>query len=113
MDKIGLDGVAEELKKEGFAEEAVDKYLSLFEKAEGTENGLVTLCDTLIEAGFLEEEVKQNLTEIIDSVEATKAADFKMVFDPTLVRGMGYYTGTIFEIAMPEFGGSCGRRWPL
>lgn len=31
-----------------------------------------------------------------------------MVFDPTLVRGMGYYTGTIFEIAMPEFGGSCG-----
>lgn len=77
MDKIGLDGVAEELKKEGFAEEAVDKYLSLFEKAEGTENGLVTLCDTLIEAGFLEEEVKQNLTEIIDSVEATKAADFK------------------------------------
>ena len=97
MDKIGLDGVAEELKKEGFAEEAVDKYLSLFEKAEGTENGLVTLCDTLIEAGFLEEEVKQNLTEIIDSVEATKAADFKMVFDPTLVRGMGYYTGTIFE----------------
>lgn len=108
MDKIGLDGVAEELKKEGFAEEAVDKYLSLFEKAEGTENGLVTLCDTLIEAGFLEEEVKQNLTEIIDSVEATKVADFKMVFDPTLVRGMGYYTGTIFEIAMPEFGGSCG-----
>ena len=108
MDKIGLDGVAEELKKEGFAEEAVDKYLSLFEKAEGTENGLVTLCDTLIEAGFLEEEVKQNLTEIIDSVEATKAADFKMVFDPTLVRGMGYYTGTIFEISMDEFGGSVG-----
>ena len=31
-----------------------------------------------------------------------------MVFDPTLVRGMGYYTGTIFEIAIPEFGGSCG-----
>ena len=100
--------ILEELKKEGFADEAVNKYLSLFEKAEGAENGLVTLCDTLIEAGFLEEEVKQNLTEIIDSVEATKAADFKMVFDPTLVRGMGYYTGTIFEIAMPEFGGSCG-----
>ncbi len=31
-----------------------------------------------------------------------------MVFDPTLVRGMSYYTGTIFEIAMPQFGGSCG-----
>lgn len=31
-----------------------------------------------------------------------------MVFDPTLVRGMSYYTGTIFEIAMPELGAACG-----
>ena len=31
-----------------------------------------------------------------------------MVFDATLVRGMSYYTGTIFEIALPGFGGSCG-----
>ena len=38
----------------------------------------------------------------------TKEAEFDLVFDPTLVRGMSYYTGTIFEIAMPEFGGSCG-----
>ncbi len=58
--------------------------------------------------GHLEENVRQNLTEIISSVEQSKSADFKMVFDPTLVRGMGYYTGTIFEIAIPEFGGSCG-----
>ena len=35
-------------------------------------------------------------------------AEFALVFDPTLVRGMSYYTGTIFEIAIPEFGGSCG-----
>ncbi len=48
------------------------------------------------------------MTEIIETVEQVKQADFKMVFDPTLVRGMGYYTGTIFEIAIPEFGGSCG-----
>ena len=31
-----------------------------------------------------------------------------MVFDPTLVRGMSYYTGTIFEVSMPQYGGSCG-----
>ena len=42
------------------------------------------------------------------SVDATKAADFKIVFDPTLVRGMSYYTGPIFEISMDEFGGSVG-----
>ena len=41
-------------------------------------------------------------------MKATKSSDFEIVFDATLVRGMSYYTGTIFEIAMPEFGGSCG-----
>ena len=48
------------------------------------------------------------MTEISSAVEAAKGADFELVFDPTLVRGMSYYTGTIFEIAIPEFGGSCG-----
>ena len=52
--------------------------------------------------------MEQNLLEIIKSVEAAKTADFKLVFDPTLVRGMSYYTGTIFEISMPEFGAACG-----
>ena len=42
------------------------------------------------------------------SAEAAKTADFKISFDPTLVRGMSYYTGPIFEIAMDEFGGSVG-----
>ena len=46
--------------------------------------------------------------EILSSVRAVQADTFELVFDPTLVRGMSYYTGTIFEIAMPEFGGSCG-----
>lgn len=64
------------------------------------------LADTL--EGFLEPEIAQSLREIMDSVKATKASDFEIVFDATLVRGMSYYTGTIFEIAMPEFGGSCG-----
>lgn len=106
MDKIGLDGVAEELAKEGYAQESVDKYLGLFKGVETAENGIKYLASTL--EGFLEPEVEQNLLEIIDSVEAAKTAEFKMVFDPTLVRGMSYYTGTIFEIAMPELGAACG-----
>lgn len=52
--------------------------------------------------------MSDNLKEIAACVNDTKAAEFDLVFDPTLVRGMSYYTGTIFEIAMPEFGGSCG-----
>ena len=106
MDKIGKDGVAEELEKEGFSKESIEKYLSLFDGVEQAENGLKYLADTL--ADFLEDGVYENLQEIITAVEATKTAKFDLVFDPTLVRGMGYYTGTIFEIVMPELGAACG-----
>lgn len=106
MDKIGKDGVAEELLNAGFAKESIDKYLGLFDGIEKAENPIVYLAQEL--AGVMDADVEQNLTEIIESVDKTKAADFEIVFDPTLVRGMSYYTGTIFEIAMPEFGGSCG-----
>ena len=68
--------------------------------------GVGFLQETL--GGYLDEEISGNLREIAQTVEAAKAADFALVFDPTLVRGMSYYTGTIFEIAIPEFGGSCG-----
>lgn len=106
MDKIGMDGVAKELEGEGYAKESVDKYLVLFQGVESAENGIKYLAETL--GSFLEESVEKNLLEIIDSVESAKTADFKIVFDPTLVRGMSYYTGTIFEITMPELGAACG-----
>ena len=107
MDKIGLEGVAQELEEQGFAKDSIEKYLALFKgMEEHKQNGLEFLADSL--GDFLDADVKQNLDEIIKSVSATKCADFEMVFDPTLVRGMSYYTGTIFEIAIPEFGGSCG-----
>lgn len=106
MDKIGLEGVEQELLEKGFGSESVDKYLTLYRELEKQENGVAYLAETL--QGVLEPSVAEGLQEIIDSVTATKAADFKVVFDATLVRGMSYYTGTIFEIALPGFGGSCG-----
>ena len=106
MDKIGREGVEKELLESGFDPAGVERYLSLFESLGQTEDGLSWLKETLGDA--LESGVIENLQEIVESVTQTKAADFEMVFDPTLVRGMSYYTGTIFEIAIPEFGGSCG-----
>ena len=108
MDKIGPDGVSEELVKAGFGKESVDKYLGLFKATEGkdTKEALLIIADML--GDFLDSETREGLSEIISSVEATKEAQFEMVFDPTLVRGMSYYTGTIFEVAMPQYGGSCG-----
>ena len=106
MDKIGLKGVEAELLEKGFGKECVDKYLGLYQALSEQENGVAYLAETL--QGVLEPSVSEGLQEIIDSVSATKSSDFKMVFDATLVRGMSYYTGTIFEISMPEFGAACG-----
>ncbi len=109
MDKIGLDGVKKELLESGYEAEGVEKYLELFtglENVKEVREGLDFLTGKL--GDYLDAEVAESLRQIADSVNATKAADFELVFDPTLVRGMSYYTGTIFEIAMPQFGGSCG-----
>ncbi len=106
MDKIGIDGVKEELLEAGYTEAQTDKYLGLFQGMEKAEEPIVYITETL--ADFLSEGLKESFQEIIDSVEATKGDFFELKFDPTLVRGMSYYTGTIFEVAMPEFGGSCG-----
>ena len=109
MDKIGLEGVAAELEEEGYAKESIDKYLELFELLKDRKDvaeGVAFLKDKL--GGFLDQEVADSLTEIATAVNATKNAEFTLVFDPTLVRGMSYYTGTIFEIAMPELGAACG-----
>ena len=106
MDKIGLEGVKEELVSCGYSEASVDKYLNLFDKASGDIEGVRFIKNEL--GDFLDAEVSENLETIITSVENAKSAEFKMQFDPTLVRGMSYYTGPIFEISMDEYGGSVG-----
>ena len=100
MDKIGLEGVAAELGEEGYAKESIDKYLELFELLKDRKDvaeGVAFLKDKL--GDFLDQEVADSLTEIATAVNATKNAEFTLVFDPTLVRGMS---------AMPELGAACG-----
>ena len=106
MDKIGLEGVEKELIEEGYAKEAVEKYLGLFKVITNDVEG-VRYCGEVLK-DVLDKDSASNLETIISTVDACKTADFKIVFDPTLVRGMSYYTGPIFEISMDEFGGSVG-----
>ena len=106
MDKIGLEGVSEELEKEGFARESIDTYLGMFREITSDIQGVRYIKEKLKDV--LDPKVAEDLETIIASVDAVKSADFKISFDPTLVRGMSYYTGPIFEIAMDEFGGSVG-----
>ena len=108
MDKIGLSGIREELLGSGYTADAVDRYLQLFDACEGKTgtDALAAAAEVLGE--FLPAGIAENLAEIFRIVSAAKECDFELVFDPTLVRGMGYYTGPIFEIAVPEFGSSVG-----
>ena len=103
MDKIGVEGVREELREAGYSEETVASYADMFA-------GMQEAPDRL---AFTEEllgstDAVQNLKEIIGSVEEVKSVPFDLVFDPTLVRGMSYYTGTIFEIEIAGLNCSCG-----
>ncbi len=104
MDKIGEEGVAAELEREGFDRAAVAKYLSLFAVLKTTDDGIEFLKEKI--DGYLEPEVAERLKNIIYQVDSVKRTDFKIVFDPTLVRGMSYYTGPIFEISIDGFAGS-------
>ena len=104
MDKIGLDGVAKELASNGFEEESIERYMGLFKGLNEAEDGVAYLAETL--GDCLEGGAAENLKQICEAVTATTQASFKLQFDPTLVRGMSYYTGTIFEIGVEGFPGS-------
>lgn len=104
MDKIGTDGVSEELMEMGYSQENVGTYLKLFGEVSSDVSGIRYLKEKL--GDCLTEETADGLEMIISSVEAARECEFNIKFDPTLVRGQSYYTGTIFEITMDDFGGS-------
>ena len=105
MDKIGAEGVAKELNElGGYTQENIDTYLGLFEQISGDVEG-IRFCKEKL-AGHLDPAIADSMEMIISSVDSAKDYEFNLKFDPTLVRGQSYYTGTIFEIRMDEFGGS-------
>ena len=100
LDKIGVDGILAELKENGFDEDVAKKYLSMYEK---TGSSVETFCEG-IPSELLAESVKQEMNEIIEGAGAMLPAGVSIMFDPCLVRGMGYYTGPIFEVTIDGYG---------
>ncbi len=101
FDKIGLDGIRKDLVENGFDETAVDKYLSMYDEM----NGNVS-CEEFcgkIDEEFLSKDVVDNMSEILSCVTPQLPTGVKICFDPTLVRGMGYYTGPIFEVTIDGY----------
>ena len=102
LDKIGLDGVRGELEKAGYAPAAVEKCVAIFAE-DPAGKGPADFCAFLDET-CLDPVVPQSLERILACVRAMNRPGVSVVFDPTLVRGMGYYTGTIFECTIDGYG---------
>lgn len=106
LDKIGEAGVKEELLNMGISESMADSYMNFIMNLneKNTEDAFLFLAEKLPDS----RETIENLKTIFSTVNANKTPNYELVFDPTLVRGMGYYTGPIFEIRSPEFQSSIG-----
>ena len=104
MDKIGYEGVEKELLESGYGSDSVDKYLGMLKSVTRDADGVRALGESL--ADVMPAKVSGNLAHIMDTVTEAAETKFGLEFDPTLVRGMSYYTGTIFEVSMEGFGGS-------
>ena len=101
LDKLGVEGVLGELRQAGLDATAVDGFERLLPALQKGEPSLEAL-QALLGAGEAGETFA-SLAWIIRAAGSEMPAGTSVQFDPTLVRGMGYYTGTIFEIASPAF----------
>lgn len=97
LDKIGTDGVRSELVEKGMPSEAIDKTINFF-------GSVVTL--QRVEGEIGENAACENLKYIMSEVK--KVDDVEVRFDPTLVRGQGYYTSTVFEIESKDYSCALG-----
>lgn len=97
QDKIGIDGVKAELEENGFDQTCIDKFIALFADGSLTLESVANVCD----ASYVTE-----LQRIIDAVTTVSKGTIPVEFCPSLVRGQGYYTGTIFEVEAAGYSGA-------
>lgn len=86
LDKIGKNGVKEELKSKGLTDPQIDQIFKYIKQAQPDEN----------------------LKQVLNALKDFDIPQTAYIFDPTLVRGCDYYTSTIFEVQVPEANGSIG-----
>ena len=97
LDKIGIGGVKTELEDNEFDKNAIEKFINLFEEGSLTLDSIADVCDA---------EYVNDLKYIIDTVDKASNGTIPVEFTPSLVRGQGYYTGTIFEVAAEGYSGA-------
>lgn len=98
LDKVGAQGVSAELLGKGYPAETVEAFAAFLKEFP------VTLEE--VKARFGQCDAIDALETILQTVKALAQGCYEVAFDLSLVRGQGYYTGTVFEIESDDFSGS-------
>lgn len=102
LDKIGLEGVETELTAKEFSGDAVAKFIDFLKRKEFSLQHIRSLINE--EDGIYADSVERIINESIE----LSVGKYDIEFDISLVRGQGYYTGTIFEVESRKFKGAIG-----
>lgn len=114
LDKIGMDGVRQELEARGLTAQSADRLLQFMQEAPNPDNATTNSSTAML--GWLSDVLEdsengsrgtEQLKEVVSYCAHGPAAPFLRV-DPYLARGLSYYTGAIFEVEFPGFAGSGG-----
>ncbi|MET6992039.1 histidine--tRNA ligase [Sediminicola arcticus] len=101
LDKIGEEGVKNEMLEKGISEEAIDKAAPLFNMSGSNVDKLLALKELLKDSEEGSKGVDE-LSFILETIEELGLQSAALSLDVTLARGLNYYTGAIFEVAAPE-----------
>ncbi len=105
MDKIGADGVADELSARGVSDEASAMLMEIFAKTQEILNQEKDINRTIV-ANLINIVSSETLSELGQILKFAEKAP--ILIDPSLARGLSYYTGAIMEITVPDLAGSLG-----
>lgn len=103
LDKIGLDGVSRELAGQGHSEASIENLKKLLVELAEVSGPSEKQLEVLAGKTAADKETVQALMRVISIVKEASGGKFNIQFEPSLVRGMGYYTGPIFEIKYPGY----------
>lgn len=109
LDKIGKEGVVKELREKGINEEAIEKLKPLL-SIEGSNEEVLKAVDSIVSESEIGALGMEELTFVLNTIKMLGLNNAKLEFDPSLARGLNYYTGAIFEVKANEvkIGSICG-----
>ena len=96
-DKIGNDGVRKEMGERGFSEATIDRVMQLFDLLAANSSAERRQDESPVCRGRRRNAAYEEVVELMSMAKASGVPDAQLVFDPTLARGLNYYTGAILK----------------